>query len=126
MAGNEITFCECLGPMYGEPYCICTMKRLGLPLNTEARGIEHARAKEQLSALFTPGGLWYRAPLPIIPANIRVLKSRNQREGYYGGWMWVAILIAELPTGEQLWKPIYKAHGRVNRERSLRKAYAKP
>ena len=46
-----ITFCGCLGPMYGEPYCICTMERLGIPLNEAARKIENERAQEQLKNL---------------------------------------------------------------------------
>ena len=41
-------FCACMGPMYGEPYCYCTMKREGLSLNTEARELERKRAQGQL------------------------------------------------------------------------------
>lgn len=46
-----MTPCACLGPMYGEPYCLCRMQQLGLPLNEEARAIEHKRAVEQLKNL---------------------------------------------------------------------------
>lgn len=42
-----MTPCACLGPMYGEPYCYCTMKQLGLPLNEPARKIEEERAKKE-------------------------------------------------------------------------------
>jgi hypothetical protein len=41
-------FCACIGPMYGEPYCGCQMKRKGIPLNTEARKKENERAEKQL------------------------------------------------------------------------------
>lgn len=46
---NKFTLCACMGPMYGEPHCICKMKTLGLKLNEEARAAENARAKEQNS-----------------------------------------------------------------------------
>ena len=39
--------CACMGEMYGEPHCYCTMKRLGLPLNTEAREAERIRSEAQ-------------------------------------------------------------------------------
>lgn len=55
---SKVKVCGCLGPMYGEPHCFCTMERLGLPLNTEARAIEQKRSEEQLKNLFGPGGLF--------------------------------------------------------------------
>ena len=53
---NRFVPCACLGPMYGEPHCICEMRRRGLPLNEAARASDEARAKEQLEKLFGPGG----------------------------------------------------------------------
>ena len=43
--------CACMGPMYGEPYCVCKMKELGLPLNEEARQADHERFMELIADL---------------------------------------------------------------------------
>lgn len=53
---GEISMCGCMGPMYGEPHCYCTMKQKGMPLNEAARAIEKERTQKQLDALFGPGG----------------------------------------------------------------------
>lgn len=41
--------CACMGPLYGEPHCLCEMSRRGLPLNETARTAETARLKEAVS-----------------------------------------------------------------------------
>lgn len=121
-----MTVCACMGAMYGEPYCYCTMVSRGLSLNTEARNIEDERSKKQLAALFGPGGLWYRTPLPIIPLNANILKSRNQQEGYYGGRAWASTSDKELRNGYNVWKRDYVRHARYNdKEDSLRCRNAK-
>lgn len=51
-----------MGPMYGEPHCICSMERLGIALNTEARAKEAAKSGEMLKGLFGPGGIFYKKP----------------------------------------------------------------
>jgi hypothetical protein len=51
--------CACMGPMYGEPHCICQMESRGLPLNTEARAAEAARSGAMLAELFGPGGIFH-------------------------------------------------------------------
>lgn len=56
MMENKLTPCACIGPMYGEPYCLCEMRRRGLKLNEEARAAEHARAKEQWAKFMESGG----------------------------------------------------------------------
>lgn len=38
---------------------------MGLALNETARAVDNARAKEQLDALFAPGGIWYVAS-PVL------------------------------------------------------------
>ena len=58
MDASKLTICGCLGPMYGEPHCYCTMKRLNLPLNESARAEEQKRSEAQLKTLFSPGGLF--------------------------------------------------------------------
>lgn len=55
-----LQLCACMGPMYGEPHCPCTMDRLGLPKNIAAREAEQKRATEELNALFGPGGLFHK------------------------------------------------------------------
>lgn len=37
-----MSLCACMGPMYGEPFCLCQMQQKSLKLNEEAR----AKAKE--------------------------------------------------------------------------------
>jgi hypothetical protein len=59
---GSISMCGCMGPMYGEPHCICTMERLGLPLNTEARAAAAAKSGPLLENLFGPGGIFYNKP----------------------------------------------------------------
>lgn len=31
----EDTWCACMGPQYGEPYCYCEMKRRGLQMSKQ-------------------------------------------------------------------------------------------
>lgn len=80
--------CACMGPMYGEPLCYCRMVAGNHPLNTVAREAEEKRSRIQMAALFAPGGIWYRPQKPKLPANARILVSRNKREGRYGGRLW--------------------------------------
>lgn len=75
LESGEISLCGCMGPMYGEPHCICTMQRLGLPLNEAAREVARKRSEAQLDALFGPGGAFYKPPKDAPIA------SRNKREG---------------------------------------------
>jgi hypothetical protein len=56
---GEISACACMGPMYGEPHCYCTMERLGLPLSP-LREEANKRANERLDALFGPGGMYHK------------------------------------------------------------------
>jgi len=42
---GTISLCACLGPMYGEPYCPCRMKREGLPSSPEHDAANAASAK---------------------------------------------------------------------------------
>jgi hypothetical protein len=56
---GEINLCACMGPMYGEPHCYCSMVRLGLPLSPE-REKANAEANERLKALFEPGGPFWK------------------------------------------------------------------
>lgn len=56
---GEVSMCGCMGPMYGEPHCYCSMVRLGLPLSPE-REAANAAANKRLSALFEPGGFFAR------------------------------------------------------------------
>lgn len=62
LKAGQINLCACMGPMYGEPHCICSMERLGLPLNTEARAAAAAKSRETLGSLFGPGGIFYKKP----------------------------------------------------------------
>lgn len=54
---GEISLCACMGPMYNEPHCYCTMVRLGLPLSPE-RAEANEKANIRLNELFGPGGLY--------------------------------------------------------------------
>lgn len=49
-----INLCACLGPIYGEPHCPCTMKRLGMP-PSDARLTAEAAARVRLADLFATG-----------------------------------------------------------------------
>lgn len=60
LKAGAVNLCACMGPMYGEPHCICSMERLGLPLNTAARAAEAAKSGETLGSLFGPGGIFYK------------------------------------------------------------------
>jgi len=53
---GEISMCACMGPMYGEPHCYCTMQRLGLPLNQAEREKDRIRLEAQLAKLFGHSG----------------------------------------------------------------------
>lgn len=48
-------FCACMGPLYGEPYCACEMRRRGLPRSQECID-SVAAAQKRLNELFGPGG----------------------------------------------------------------------
>ena len=47
--------CACIGAMYGEPYCYCEMKRMGLAEVMEKnplRAEENKRFKEHMNRFF--------------------------------------------------------------------------
>ncbi|KVP39856.1 hypothetical protein [Burkholderia ubonensis] len=56
LSRGEVSLCACIGPVYGEPYCACEMRRRGLPPSEE-----HVKAMEvsqqQLKALVESGKL---------------------------------------------------------------------
>jgi len=35
MKKDKVNLCACLGPMYNEPHCPCTMERMGLERSAE-------------------------------------------------------------------------------------------
>lgn len=51
---GEITPCACMGPLSGEPYCPCEMRRRGLP-PSPARVAAEEDAQHRLSALVAKG-----------------------------------------------------------------------
>lgn len=55
---EQLGLCACMGPMYGEPECYCSMVRLNLPLNESAREADRLRFDAQMTKLFEPGGLF--------------------------------------------------------------------
>lgn len=56
----NLSACGCLGPMYGEPYCPCTMERMGLDMdNNPLRVAENIRSAEQMRLAVLPGGWLY-------------------------------------------------------------------
>ncbi|KVP96645.1 hypothetical protein WJ97_12235 [Burkholderia ubonensis] len=53
---GEVSPCACIGPVYGEPYCACEMRRRGLPPSAEhVKAIEESNTK--LKALVASGAL---------------------------------------------------------------------
>jgi hypothetical protein len=42
--------CACMGPVYGEPFCACTMARMGIPMS-EQHVIEYEAAKVRFSKI---------------------------------------------------------------------------
>lgn len=49
-----INLCACMGPMYGEPYCYCSMKSRGLEKEMEENPLRIAaneRTREDLKGL---------------------------------------------------------------------------
>lgn len=42
---GELSFCGCMGPMYGEPYCPCQMKQKGLQAEMDANPERQAEQK---------------------------------------------------------------------------------
>jgi hypothetical protein len=56
---ENFSFCACMGPVYGEPFCPCEMRRRGLSSSPE-----HIKANEeankQLQELFGPGGIFHK------------------------------------------------------------------
>lgn len=60
-----ITFCGCLGPMYGEPYCACQMKQYGLEAEMDSNPLriaENKRSAKQWAefAKSPEGAAWLR------------------------------------------------------------------
>lgn len=51
---GEIALCACIGPLYGEPYCSCEMKRRGLPASEERKAATLA-AETKLTELVRTG-----------------------------------------------------------------------
>lgn len=54
-----MTACGCMGPMYGEPHCYCTMKSMGLEKQMEANPLRIADTKqfrESMEKFFASGG----------------------------------------------------------------------
>lgn len=50
LESGEISMCGCMGPMYGEPYCPCAMKRNGLEKMMDENPLriaEEERARKQ-------------------------------------------------------------------------------
>ena len=43
--------CACMGPMYGEPYCACTMKRMGLEKMMDENPIRIAANQNLLESM---------------------------------------------------------------------------
>lgn len=80
-----MSLCACMGPMYGEPHCICVMNRLHMPLNDVARHAEDVRAIKQMRTLILDFPFGLCAPYKLSPANLHKLVSRNKREGIYAG-----------------------------------------
>jgi hypothetical protein len=63
LKSGAISMCACMGAMYGEPFCPCSMKRQGLQHvmdNNPLRQQEKARSAAQWEALLLPGGFMYR------------------------------------------------------------------
>ena len=56
---GEISMCACMGPMYDEPFCPCSMKRKGLPMDGPMRKLAEAESKKQWAKGFEPGGFFY-------------------------------------------------------------------
>jgi hypothetical protein len=59
---SKVNVCGCLGSMYGEPHCPCTMKRLGLqsvmdsnPIRKEAMERDRVNWEKENA----PGGFFY-------------------------------------------------------------------
>lgn len=44
--GDEMNLCACMGPMYGEPYCPCTMEDMGFKEEMEANPLRVADRKK--------------------------------------------------------------------------------
>jgi len=80
---EKLSPCACMGPMYGEPHCLCKMQQRGLKLNEEARSAEHARAKAQRAKFMESGG--FSADMPHSAGHeatpVRAGASMNQLDG---------------------------------------------
>jgi hypothetical protein len=53
---GEISVCACIGPVHGEPYCACEMRRRGLPPSA-AHVAASEEAGKQWKALVESGAL---------------------------------------------------------------------
>jgi hypothetical protein len=47
---SEFNACACMGPLYGELFCYCEMKRRGLMLNESAREADKKQFTDALHA----------------------------------------------------------------------------
>jgi hypothetical protein len=59
LKSGEINLCGCLGPMYGEPYCPCRMRSMGLEKQMEENPLriaEEERSKAQWAKFMAEGG----------------------------------------------------------------------
>lgn len=62
LKSGEISMCGCMGPMYGEPFCPCKMKRDGLEHvmeNNPLRKVEEERSAAQWKKSWELGGWLY-------------------------------------------------------------------
>lgn len=59
---DAITFCACMGPMYGEPLCPCAMSRAGLERSQESKDALVA-ANKRLDELFGKDGEFFKQPV---------------------------------------------------------------
>lgn len=59
---TKFNLCGCLGPMYGEPHCPCTMRSMGLERVMKENPIRQAaekKAEEDWKKANEPGGFFY-------------------------------------------------------------------
>ena len=50
--------CACIGPMYGEPFCPCSMERQGLPMDGPIRKAAEEKSKKDWDWLCRSGGFF--------------------------------------------------------------------
>lgn len=67
------SFCACMGPRFGQPYCPCEMQRRGLSDGSEYAWSEadKERLKAALEKIFGPE----QSPIPTQPDGIEATKD---------------------------------------------------